>query len=142
VRGKGPTAQKSKLGYLLSGPIPGALSDSVLSALLQNEVPSSEPSVPNLKKFWSIEGIGTDTVIRSPDLKFLQSYQVSAISRTAEGTYVTRFPWKVDKPHLPSKFATCKGRTLTLVNKLKKSPKLLQLYDDIIKDQEQREFIE
>ena len=53
VRGEGPTAQKSKLGYLLSWPTPGALSDSVSSALLQIscEVPSSEPPVPNLEKF-------------------------------------------------------------------------------------------
>ena len=48
----------------------------------------------------------------------------------------------MDKPDLPSNFATCKGRTLTLVNKLRKSSKLLQLYDGIIKEQEQRGFIE
>ena len=89
----------------------------------------------------SIEGISTDIITRSPDVTFLQSYQESAISRTAKGTYVARFPWKVDKPHLPSNFATCKGRTLTLVNKLK-FPKLLRFYDDINKDQEQRGFIE
>ena len=35
IRGKGPTAQRSKLGYLLSGPLPGVLSDSTSSALLQ-----------------------------------------------------------------------------------------------------------
>ena len=32
IRGKGPTAQQSKLGYLLSGPLPGVLSDSTSSA--------------------------------------------------------------------------------------------------------------
>ena len=144
IRGKGPTAQRSKLGYLLSGPVPDVLSDSTSSALLQitSEVPTSEPPLPNLEKFWSVEGIGTDTVMKSLDLTFLQSYQESAISRTSEGTYVAKFPWKVDKPDLPSNFATCKGRTLTLVNKLRRSPKLLQLYDGIIKEQEQRGFIE
>ena len=144
IRGKGPTAQRSKLGYLLSGPLPGVLSDSTSSALLQitSEVPTSELPLPNLEKFWSVEGIGTDTVTKSLDLTFLQSYQESAISRTSEGTYVAKFPWKVDKPDLPSNFATCKGRTLTLVNKLRRSPELLQLYDGIIKEQEQRGFIE
>ena len=48
----------------------------------------------------------------------------------------------MDKLDLPSNFATCKGGTLTLVNKLKKSPELLQLYDGIIKEQERRKFIE
>ena len=112
--GKGPTAQRSKLGYLLSGPLPGVLSDSTSSALLQvtSEVPTSELPLPNLEKFWSVEGIGTDTVTKSPDLTFLQSYQESAISRTSEGTYVVKFPWKVDKPDLPSNFATCKEELL------------------------------
>ena len=107
-----------------------------------SEVPTSEPPLPNLEKFWSVEGIGIDTVTKSPDLTFLLSYQELAISRTSEGTYVAKFPWKVDKPDLPSNFATCKGRTLTLVNKLRRSPKLLHLYDGIIKEQEQRGFIE
>ena len=144
IRGKGPTAQRSKLGYLLSGPLPGVLSDSTSSALLQitSDVPTSEQSLPNLEKFWSVEGIGTDKVTQFLDLTFLQSYQESAISQTNEGTYVAKFPWKMDKPDLPSNFATCKGRTLTLMNKLRKSPELLQLYDGIIKEQERRGFIE
>ena len=144
VRDDGPTAQQSRLGYLLSGPLPDILPDSTSSALLQitSTMPSEEPSLPNLEKFWSVEGIGTDTVTKSADLTFLKLYQESAISRTSEGTYVAKFPWKVDKPDLLSNFATCKGRTLTLVNKLRKSSKLLQLYDGIIKEQEQRGFIE
>ena len=144
VRGDGPTAQQSRLGYLLSGPLPDSLSGSTSTALLRitSAIPSEEPLLPNLEKFWSVKGIGTDAVTRSADLAFLKSYQKSAISRTSEGTYVAKFPWKVDKPDLPSNFATCKVRTLTLVNKLRKSPKLLQLYDGIINEQEQRGFIE
>ena len=48
----------------------------------------------------------------------------------------------MNKPDLPSNFAICKERTLTLLNKLKRSLKLLQLYDGIIKEQGQRGFIE
>ena len=144
VQGEGPTAQQSLLGYLLSGPVPNVLSDNTSSALLQitSTVQPEEPSLPNLEKFWSVEAIGTDTSTTSSDSAFLKFYQDSAISRTSEGTYVAKFPWKVDKPDLPSNFLTCKGRTLTLVNKLRKSPELLQLYNSIIKDQEQRGFIE
>ena len=117
VRGDGPTAQQSKLGYLLSGPLPNILSSSTSSALLQitSAMPSEDPLLPNLEKFWSVEGIGTDNVAKSVDLTFLKSYQELAISCTNEGTYVAKFPWKVDKPDLPSNFATCKVRTLTLV---------------------------
>ena len=34
VRGQGPTAQQSKLGYLLSGPLPSTISEETSSALL------------------------------------------------------------------------------------------------------------
>ena len=113
------------------------------SALLQitSTVLPKESSLLNLEKFWSVEAIGTDTGTISSDSAF-KYFQESAISHTSEGTYVAKFPWKVDKPDLPSNFVTCKGRTLILVNKLRKSPELLQLFDSIIKDQEQRGFIE
>ncbi|XP_065911263.1 uncharacterized protein [Dysidea avara] len=143
VRGKGPTAQQSKLGYLLSGQLPTALFECTSSALLQltSTMTTQELKVPNIEQFWSIEAVGTEANT-SPDLTFLQQYQESSISQTSEGIYIAKFPWKVNKPDLPSNFATCKGRTLTLLNKLRKSPELLQLYDGIMKEQEQRGFIE
>jgi len=97
---------------------------------------------PNLEYFWSLEAIGTGNTRKFPDSTLLQSYQETSITRTSEGFYTARFPWKVNKPDLPTNLAICKGRTLTLMNKLKRSPKLLQLYDEIIKEQEQRGFIE
>lgn len=56
--------------------------------------------------------------------------------------YVAKFPWKEDKPHLPSNFAICQKRTTNLLNKLRRTPELLQLYDNIIQEQEKRGFIE
>jgi len=52
------------------------------------------------------------------------------------------FPWKEDRPYLPSNFSTCKKHTNALVQKLKHTPELFTIYDNIIKDQEQRGFIE
>ena len=54
----------------------------------------------------------------------------------------TRFPWKEDKPYLPTNINICKKRTTTLIHKLKQTPEILNLYDNIIKDQEKRGFIE
>ena len=102
---------------------------------------TQEPKVPNIEQFWSIEAVETEATT-SPNLTFLQQYQQTSISQTSEGIYIAKFPWKVNKPNLPSNFTTCKGRTLTLLNKLRKSPKLLQLYAGIMKEQEQRGFIE
>ena len=144
VRGQGPIAQQSKLGYFLSGPLPSAISEETSSALLRitSVITIDEPKSPDLHNFWSVEAVGTDANSKSMDSVFLQSYQQSSITQTPEGSYIVRFPWKVDKPHLLSNFAICKKRTQTLVNKLRKTPHILQLYDGIIKEQEERGFIE
>ena len=55
--------------------------------------------------------------------------------------YIARFPWKEDRPYLPTNISICKKRTTTLVYKLKQTPELLSIYDNIIKDQEKRGFI-
>ncbi|XP_065889733.1 uncharacterized protein [Dysidea avara] len=141
IRGDGPTAQESKLSYLLSGPLPHCLSQSAASILLQI-TSSVTPEEPNLEKFWSVESIGTNAHTSSTDLSFLRTYQQFAITQTPEGVYIARFPWKEDKPYLPSNFNICKKRTIALVNKLKQTPELLSIYDNIIKDQQQRGFIE
>ena len=59
VRGDGPTAQLSKLGYLLSGPVPSPLLESTSSVLLQLTSTVPDPEAPDLEQFWSVEAVGT-----------------------------------------------------------------------------------
>ena len=139
VRGDGPTAQESKLGYLLSGPLPYSFSQTATSILLQI-ASTVTPEEPNLEKFWSIESVGTDTNTSAVDSTFLHTYQESSITQTPEGMYIARFPWKEDKPFLPSNINICKKRTTTSLQKLRQTPDLLNIYDNIIKDQEKRGF--
>jgi len=61
------------------------------------------------------------------DEAFLCNYQAT---QDQDGTYTTRFPWKSDHPYLPSK----------LVSRLKESPTLLHLYNNIILDQVKKGF--
>ena len=142
VGGNGPTAQKSKLGYLLSGPLPYPANQSASPILLQITSALTKPEEPNLEQFWSIEGIGTNLREEGIDSTFLQAYQNSCISQTPEGTYTAKFPWKENRPYLPSNLNTCTSRTHALFNKLRQTPELLRIYDSIIKEQEQRGFIE
>ena len=97
VRGNGPTAQKSKLGYLLSGPLPYPVNQSTSSILLQITWALTKPEEPNLEQFWSIKGIGTNLREEGIDLTFLQAYQNSCISQTPEGTYTAKFLWKENR---------------------------------------------
>ena len=102
MRGQGPTAQRPKLGYLLSRPLPSAISEETPSALQFTAVMTIDKlKSPDLQNFWSVDAVGTDANLKSMDSAFLQSYQQSSITQTPEGPYIARFPWKVDKPHLP-----------------------------------------
>ena len=141
IRGDGSTAQKSKLGYLLSGPTqpvtPQCTTNSFHVAVMKLSVDSD----PN--QFWSLEETGTvPHTAQETDEEFLQQYQRTSISQAKDGTYTARFPWKSDHPHLPSNFSVCESRTCHLVSRLKESPTLFNLYDYIILDQEKRGFIE
>ena len=141
VRGEGPTAQQSKLGYLLSGPVLSSLHCASSSILLQLTSTTATPHEPDLEQFWSVEAIGT-TVNKSSDSSFLKTYQETCINQSPAGMYVAKFPWKESRPCLPSNYEICLKRTNSNLNKLRRSPEVLKLYDSIIQDQEKRGFIE
>lgn len=144
VRGDGPTAQQSKLGYLLSGPVSSPLSQSNATSSLHvatMSITTTEES--NLDRFWLIEEAGTtQTSPKKQDIAFIQHYQTTCISQATDGTYTAKFPWKPDHPPLPSNFEICQKRTRHLIARLAESPVTFQLYNNIITDQEARGFIE
>ena len=142
VRGQGPTAQQSKLGYLLSGPLHQVSLHPIISAfhvaIMQLTIED-----PNLQQFWSLEEAGTSQhTTQERDGAFLHNYQTTSISQAEDGTYTARFPWKSDHPHLPTNFTVCERRTRSLLARLTESPSLLHLYNNIISDQVKRGFIE
>ena len=59
IRGPGSTAVKSKIGYLLSGPIatPPSTSSTINASILKVIV-STEPENKALERFWNLESIG------------------------------------------------------------------------------------
>ena len=56
--------------------------------------------------------------------------------------YVANFPWKEDHAPLPSNYQVTKRRTRSLVKRLSDTPDLMKIYNQIIKEQENRGFIE
>jgi len=142
IRGAGPTAMSSKLGYLLSGPalLPRPISTNINSL---HVITGHHQEECDLMRFWQIE----DTAIVQSESdkssqQFLTSYTTSHISRLSDGTYCAGFPWKKEHPPLPDNFEVCQKRTRSLAHRLAKSPGLLQLYDSILKEQLHRGFIE
>ena len=83
VRGDGPTAVQSRLGYLLSGPLPSpqhtdttSLHVSILSCTTGGATPS---------RFWNMESTGTTCVTETSDADFLHGNQKGPIASSFLG---------------------------------------------------------
>ena len=139
IRGNGPTAVGSKLGYLLSGPIDTSTSRNTVTNMFHVAAQSTPP--PDLEQFWNVESVGITPKDDSAN-SFLESYIADSVERLNDGSYCAQFPWKDSHPPLPTNFSTCAHRTRSLARKLALNPPLLTKYCDILTDQESRGFIE
>ncbi len=140
VRGNGPTAIASKLGYLLSGPLSSTRSQDVVTNILHVATQHGDEEC-NLQRFWNLEATGTE-VENNVDKKFLDDYSEHCITRLQDGSYCAKLPWKESHPPLPSNFNICWRRTRSLAYRLSQTPELLRIYNGIIVDQLKRGFIE
>ena len=144
VRGKGPTAVESKLGYLLSGPVNRKTSTSLAATSMMHVMLSHREEEGDLEKFWEIENIGAE-VTQKPEVTSLQevmkNYQDSNI-RLDDNKFIAKLPWKDDHPELPTNENIARKRTQGVIQRLRRDPKMLKMYADIISDQEKRGFIE
>ena len=140
VRGNGPTAVQSRLGYLLSGPL--LLPQSTDTAGLNVSVLSCTTEDATQRSFWNVESTGTTRIMKNSDTEFLHKYMATKIAVQPDGAYSLKFPWKDSHPPLPSNYTVCYRRTRSMVHRLAKTPRLLKMYDSIIKEQLTRGFIE
>ena len=144
IRGNGPTAVGSKLGYLLSGPLTRTHSRATINSLhVVTQLSQHENDDHQLDKFWSIEATGVmSTQDQSIDTNFLEFYSQTCISRLHGRLYCAAFPWKQAHPVLPTNFEHCKKQTCLLAFRLAQTPDLLKSYNTILTDQLKRGFIE
>ena len=140
VCGDGPTAVESRLGYLLSGPLP--LSQSVSISCVQISSFSCLTEDTDYSTFWKMESMGTTTPQKNSDAEFLRDYLNTKVSKQADGSYALKFSWKRDHLPLPSNYTNYARCTRSMAYRLAKTPKLLRMYNTIIEDQERRGFIE
>ncbi|XP_052777853.1 uncharacterized protein LOC128215181 [Mya arenaria] len=140
VRGNGPTAVKSKIGCLLSGPLPGKTQQP--SAQYMLNVITTPPTTLDLERFWKLESIGiTPEGDDTSGSRNLKTYMESNISYD-EGRYIAKLPWKDDHLPLPTNYDVSVRRTENLIKRLQKGPFMLQKYGEIIREQGDRGFIE
>ena len=142
VRGNGPTAVKSKIGYLLSGPVDRSENKGSPTSSILNVMLSHKPEEFNLEQFWKLESIGINSNETDEESDtFLESYQENSIE-FKDNKYFAGLPWKKEHDELPTNFVVTKRRTENVIMRLSQKPDLLQKYGEIIADQERRGFIE
>ena len=134
IRGPDRTAAKSKIGYLLSGPITNPPStSSTINANILKVIVSTESENKALERFWNLESIG----ILPNETEANKTQTVSEYDQ-----YCAKLPWKDSHPPLPTNLSIARGRTRSTIPRLSKEPRMLAAYDQIIQEQLQRGFIE
>eukprot|EP00794_Sanderia_malayensis_P016989 gene16989-18701_t len=154
IRGElGPVALETKLGWVLSGTVPGVITTSTTQTnLIQTHVlrvgvetysqmtlntKGEETLEDQLGKFWNLESIG---ITQSEDKSVLEEF-VDDIS-FVEGRYEVKLPWKKNHGLLPDNYTLSLGRLNKLKKKLSTKPEMLEAYDEIIREQEKNGIIE
>lgn len=141
VRGNGPTAVKSKIGYLLSGPCQGAHSNKSNLAMM-NVMVSHKNDECDLERFWKVESLGiVEKENQTEDKKYFDHYKQSCLELRGN-KYIAKLPWKDDHSTLPSNKEIARRRTECVVNRLAKDPDMLKHYASIISEQEKKGFVE
>ena len=87
-------------------------------------------------KFLELEGLGISPQENSVYETFKEGIQF------VDGRYQVRLPWKQDHPLLPDNFTLAQRKLQGLNSRLQGNPNLLEEYDSIIKDQEEKGIIE
>ena len=119
IRGNGPTAVRSKLGYLLSGPLDTPTPGKPVASSFHV---AAQPT-PNLEQFWPVESVGITPKEESTN-SFLDTYVTNSVKRLTDDSYSAHFLWKDSHPPLPTNLSTCIHRTRTLARKLAQNPHL------------------
>ena len=118
----GPTAIYTKLGWVLSGPVP-------LLAVTTNFIETYTLSVDTqlddkLKKFWDLETLGITDNDESLHNELDIHYKC--------GRYEVSLPWKEPYPTLPSNYDLSLKRLKGQLYRLHRDPLVLEEYNAII----------
>ena len=112
-----------------------------LTTHMLTTVDSSLLTKPNLDRFWNLESLGiADSPVISDDDQAIDHFNKTV--QFVEGRYMVTWPWKDQVPDLPQNYQLAVGRLRSTLQKLLKSPALLEQYDDIIQEQLRRGIIE
>ncbi len=127
----GPIAVETKLGWVLSGPVPAVESScSLLTAHTLKVDSREERSLDDaLRAFWELESLGICGANQSVHQEFEQNISFK------DGRYEVGLPWRKPRPILPDNHELSQKRLHSLLRRLRQSPAILQEYDAVIRKQ-------
>ncbi|XP_068250317.1 uncharacterized protein [Palaemon carinicauda] len=97
----------------------------------------------DLDILWNLDKLGIDcNELKEHDRKVLEDFESTIVYSKMEKQYVVALPWKSNKSRLPSNFGMALGRVKQQCAKFQKDETYLNHYKKILKDQEDRGFIE
>ena len=136
----GPTAIHTKLGWVLSGPVPGEIASLCSTNLVTTHVlrvdTQPDPLDSCLKAFWELESLGIQPFEKT------QYDEAYSTIKFKEGRYEVSLPWKQFHQPLPDNYSLSLRRLHNLLKHLRQNPALLTEYDCIIQDQIERGIVE
>lgn len=136
----GPTAVKTRLGWVLSGPV--ALRGSVdaftfTTHVLKTQADTDTRSLDKrLHTFWEIEALG----IFDREEKVYEQFEKH--NSFNNGRYEVSLPWKEMNMALPDNLDLCIRRLHSLLRKLRQVKETFVSYDNVIQEQLQKGIIE
>lgn len=93
---------KSKIGYLLSRPVPNTHPSTMVRTAILHVMTAHKQDELQLERFWNLELVGIQlTEITDKGTNFLHDYQGFSITFREKG-YNAKLPWKSDHPPLPT----------------------------------------
>ena len=140
----GPVAMKSKLGYIVSGPVDVVSENGTfLSQVMRVETScveerEADPLIHEIKKFWEVESERGKFLNETPSIED----QFEADIAFVDGKYQCKMPFKEEHPLLPDNYTVAKSRLNSLLCRLKANPKVAKEYDNVIKDQLEKGIVE
>ncbi len=142
IRGdSGPTAIRTGVGWILSGPTNhlGVSVNLVFTSthtLKIDVYPPMEPTLDDcLKRFWDLDSLG---IVKETSVydKFVQQITFNG------HRYEVCLPWKECHPPHPDHRELSRKRLMSLLKRLRQTPQLLTEYSTIIQDQLDKGIIE
>ena len=129
------TLLSTPFGMMISGPLPGKVSEEKAKT-------SCFVLDRTVADLWTLDSIGISAEdIKSEEKKTLETFEETITFEN--GKYTVKLPWKENmKEKLQQNYQLAKGTLFSTLKKLKQEPELLKAYDNVIREYENRDFIE